>query len=222
MLPRLLGGGRSLALLLLLLLVAAGGDSRRSLEHQQKLLGFWLVPGAAASPRADACQPPLINISGFVFDWSSMDAATATAMAQCGAAGVKNFLRLDLGPYKGARRFPTIETPYMYHSPEANPSPSGCPPYSPFPHNDWATQPPVCCGVPNGTRCGSGTSPCCNTAAQSAQLEDYGIPLRPNAIEGGRDGIRYGFGDVTRSVLSDSACQPARLCNSIHSFVLYT
>ena len=27
---------------------------------------------------------------------------------------------------------------------------------------------------------------------------------------------------VTRSVLSDSACQPARLCNLIHSFVLHT
>ena len=35
-----------------------------------------------------------------------------------------------------------------------------------------------------------------DTAAQTAQLEDYGIPLRPNAVEGGRGGIRYGFEEL--------------------------
>ena len=136
---------------------------------ERKRLGFWLVPGGADSPRSEACDPPLVNISGFVFDWSSLDGPTATAMARCGAAGVKNLLRLDLGPHRGSRLFPTVETPYMYHSPEAKPSATGCPPYSRFPHNDWDSQPPVCCRVPNGTRCGSGTFACCNTAAPSAK-----------------------------------------------------
>eukprot|EP01043_Picozoa_sp_COSAG02_P002429 COSAG02_NODE_55_length_43887_cov_30.660364_50_plen_351_part_00 len=142
---------------------------RHVVEHERKRLGFWLVPGGADSPRSEACEPPLVNTSSFVFDWSSLDGLTAAAMARCGAAGVKNFLRLDLGPHRGSRRSPTIETPYMYHSPVANPSATGCPPYSPYAHNDWATQPPVCCRVPNGTRCGSGTFPCCNTAAPSVK-----------------------------------------------------
>ena len=135
----------------------------------EQLLGFWLVPGDPISPRSNACVPPLVDIAGFVMDWSSLNDNTSAEMAKCGAAGVKNLLRLDLGPHRGGRLVPSVDTPYMYYSPPTVPDPAGCPPYSAHAHNDWATGPPVCCAVPNGTRCGSGSSACCNTAAPSSK-----------------------------------------------------
>ena len=134
-----------------------------------KRLGFWLVPGGANSPRSDACSPPLVNISSFTFDWSSLSANTSAAMAKCAAAGVKNLLRLDLGPHRGGRLYPTIETPFMYHHPNTTPSSTGCPPYSAHAHGDWSRGSPICCNSPNGTRCGSSSAACCNTYSPSAK-----------------------------------------------------
>lgn len=136
----------------------------------EQLLGFWLVPGDPTSSRSNACVPPLVDVAGFVFDWSSLNDNTSAAMAKCAAAGVKNLLRLDLGPHRAGRLVPSVDTPFMYYSPATIPDPTGCPPYSAHAHNDWQTGPPVCCAAPNGTRCGSDSSPCCNTVAPSSKI----------------------------------------------------
>eukprot|EP01050_Picozoa_sp_SAG11_P003490 SAG11_NODE_198_length_12679_cov_7.778537_2_plen_338_part_00 len=97
--------------------VACGARAGSGPDAGEQLLGFWLVPGDPISPRSNACAAPLVDIAGFVMDWSSMGDNTSVAMAKCGAAGMKNLLRLDLGPYRGRRLVPSVETPYMYHMP---------------------------------------------------------------------------------------------------------
>ena len=83
---------------------------------REQLLGFWLVPGDPISPRSNACVPPLVDIAGFVMDWSSLNDNASAEMAKCGAAGVKNpcWALTWAGGMEGSTSRPRPQKPLEY------------------------------------------------------------------------------------------------------------